>query len=226
MCGRFYFLGDDDAVQHAFPELVIPHKLAPRYNIAPGQPVAVIANTGAMLLDHFLWGLVPSWAKDPSIGRRLINARAETLAEKPTFRAALRRRRCLILADGFYEWYQPLDQLAKVPLAFHLQPRRLFTFAGLWEVWLSPDGSELYTCTIITTSANAFIAPYHQRMPVILDPAAYAAWLAPEERSPQELAHLLNPLPPDQLAAYPVSTLVNNARIDSPACLEPAERND
>lgn len=221
MCGRFFFFGDKDAVQMGFPQLVVPPELGPRYNIAPSQPVAVIANTDSQRLDHFLWGLVPSWAKDPGIGNRLINARAETLAEKPAFRAALRRRRCLILADGFYEWYQSPEGRTKIPMVFQLHPSGLFAFAGLWEVWLSPDGSELYTCTIITTSANDFVAPYHQRMPLILPPSSYAAWLDPCEHSPQELAHLLAPLPAEAMAAYPVSTAVNSARVDTPNCVEP-----
>ncbi|HEY3379472.1 MAG TPA: SOS response-associated peptidase [Armatimonadota bacterium] len=220
MCGRFYFYSDSDAVRASFPQLVIPHELGPRYNIAPSQPVAVIANTGKNRLDHFVWGLVPSWAKDPGIGNRLINARAETLAEKPSYRTAYRRRRCLILADGFYEWYQPRSQRAKIPMAFHLHPQRLFAFAGLWDVWHSPDGSEIYSCTIITTSANEFVAPYHQRMPVILQPSDYKEWLAPAECAPKELEHLLLPLPPEQMAAFPVSTLVNSATVDSPMCLE------
>lgn len=222
MCGRFFFYGDGEAIGEAFPDLVVPHPLAPRYNIAPGQPVAVIPNTRELKLDHFLWGLVPSWAKDPGIRNRLINARAETVAEKPAFRAALRRRRCLILADGFYEWFQPAGERAKTPLAFQTHPPRLFAFAGLWEVWYAPDGSELITVAIITTAANEFIAPYHQRMPLILSPADYAAWLDPEECAPQELSHLLQPPPPELLEAFPVSPLVNNARIDAPACLEPA----
>ncbi len=221
MCGRFFFFGDREAVQLEFPQLVVPSQLGPRYNIAPGQPVAVIANIGEQQLDHFLWGLVPSWAKDPGMGNRLINARAETLAEKPAFRAALRRRRCLIPADGFYEWYQPRAQHTKIPMVFQLHPARLFAFAGLWEVWQAPDGSVLYTCTIVTTSANAFVAPYHQRMPLILPPTSYAAWLDPCERSPQELAQLLTPLSPEEMAAYPVSTAVNNAKVDAPICLEP-----
>lgn len=221
MCGRFFFYGNNEAVQAAFPDLAIPYPLGPRYNIAPGQPVAVIPNTPNLRLDHFLWGLVPSWAKDPGIGGRLINARAETLAEKPAFRAAYRRRRCLILADGFYEWYQLLDRREKTPLAFQPHPPRLCAFAGLWEVWYAPDGSELFTVTIVTTAANAFMAPYHQRMPVILDPSTYAAWLDPDERAPEELAHLLQPLPPAWLEAFPVSTVVNSARIDAPTCVEP-----
>ncbi|HEY3375953.1 MAG TPA: SOS response-associated peptidase [Armatimonadota bacterium] len=221
MCGRFYFFGNSAAIQEVLPGLDIPHPIAPRYNIAPGQPVAVIPNTPTLRLDHFLWGLVPSWAKEPGIGMRLINARAETLAEKPAFRAALRRRRCLILADGFYEWFQPPEQRAKIPLAFRLHPPRLFAFAGLWEVWQSPDGGELYTVTIITTAANAFISQFHQRMPVILEPADYAAWLDPEERTPREMIRLLSPLAPERLEAFPVSPIVNNARIDQPVCLEP-----
>ncbi len=217
MCGRFFFYGDSEAIQAELPGLIIPHALAPRYNIAPGQPVAVIANTPTWHLDHFLWGLVPSWAKDPRIRHRLINARAETLAEKPAFRAAFRRRRCLILSDGFYEW-SPRE---KIPLAFRLHPPRLFAFAGLWAVWLGPDGSEIYSVTIITTAANAFVAPYHDRMPVILAPAAYADWLDPHEREPGELAHLLKPLAPELMEAFPVSTAVNNVRTDAPVCLEP-----
>lgn len=221
MCGRFFFFGNNEAIQIAFPDLAAPHPLAPRYNIAPGQPVAVIPNTLERRLDHFVWGLVPSWAKEVSIGNRMINARAESLAEKPSFRAAYRRRRCLIPADGFYEWYQPAGQRTKTPLAFRHHPPRLFAFAGLWEVWSAPDGGELFTATIITTAANAFVSPFHQRMPLILAPSSYTAWLTPDECAPAALAPLLQPLPPDWLEAFPVSPLVNNARIDEPACLEP-----
>lgn len=220
MCGRFFFFGDTARVQAELPGLDIPYDIGPRYNISPGQPVAVVVNAPRPRLDHFLWGLVPSWAKDTSLASRLINARAETLAEKPSFRAALRRRRCLILADGFYEWFQPPDQLAKTPMAFRLHPPRLFAFAGLWEAWLGPDGSEILSVAIITTAANAFIAPYHARTPVILDPAHYAAWLSPEECAPHEVLPLLQPPAPEMLEAFPVSTLVNNSRIDVPACLE------
>ena len=224
MCGRFFLSANAVTVKASFPHLAIPDApdvLPPRYNIAPGQPVAVIPNTPEQHLDYFLWGLVPSWAKDTAIGSRLINARVETLVEKPSFRAALRRRRCLILADGFYEWYQEPGAKSKTPLAFRLQSGKPFAFAGLWEVWHSPDGSELRSCTIITTAANALIERFHTRMPIILDPAQYDAWLNPEEESPQVVRALLQPIPATQMIVFPVSPLVNNARIDSPACVEP-----
>ena len=223
MCGRFFLFADVDTVQASFPQLVIPDApdvLPPRYNIAPGQPVAVVANTPEKRLDYFLWGLVPSWAKDIGITSRLINARVETLAEKPAFRAALRRRRCLILADGFFEWYQEPGATKKTPLAFRLRSGKPFAFAGLWEVWFAPDGSEIRSCTIITTAANALVERFHTRMPIILDPAQYDAWLNPEEASPEVLTALLHPVPVTEMIAFPVSTLVNNARINLPACVE------
>ena len=221
MCGRFYFFGNSEALQQALPGVIVPHAIAPRFNIAPGQPIAVVVNRPEWRIEHFLWGLVPSWAKDPGIGHRLINARAETLADKPSFRAALRRRRCLIFADGFYEWHESRVGQAKIPMVFRLHPPRMLAFAGLWEVWQAPDGSELMTVAIITTAANPFVARYHQRMPVILDPAVYAAWLNPEECSPAEVSPLLQPVAAEAMEAYPVSTLVNNVRNDVPACLEP-----
>ena len=224
MCGRFFLTANIASIQESFPGLELPEApdaLPPRYNIAPTQPVAVIANTREKRLDYFVWGLVPVWAKDPGMAGRLINARVETLAEKPTFRAPLRRRRCLIPADGFYEWYQPPGAKTRSPLAFRLRSGKPFAFAGLWEVWLSPDGSELRSCTIITTAANALIARFHTRMPIILDPANYADWLTVDEEAPAALLPLLTPIPATQLRAYPVSPLVNNARIDSPTCIEP-----
>lgn len=220
MCGRFFLFSDDETLQTALPGISVPEGLPPRYNIAPGQPVAVVPNAPQREMDFFLWGLVPSWAKDPGIGNRLINARAETVAEKPSFRAALRRRRCLILADGFFEWYQEPGAKAKTPLVFQLASGLPFAFAGLWEVWYAPDGSELRSCTIITTEANALIAPYHARMPVILHPADFAAWLNPEEVPPATLTPLLRPYPPEQMLAYPVSTLVNNIKFNSPDCIK------
>lgn len=195
MCRRFYFLGDNAAVQRRFPQLLVPHPLAPRYNIAPQQPVAVISNTNRNYLDHFLWGLVPSWAKEPGIGNRMTNVPAELLTEKPTFRTAFRRRRCLLPADGFY------GQRAGIPVAFHLNPPSLFAFAGIWDVWYSPDGSEIFSCAIVTTNANAVVAPYSKRMPVILDPASYETLLRPSECSPKMLEHVLVPYPASLMAA-------------------------
>ncbi len=220
MCGRFSLAAKTQQLAEAFAGVEFPAGVSPRYNIAPTQPVAVIANTGQNKLDFFLWGLIPSWAKDPAIGQQMINARAETLAEKPSFKAAYRRRRCLILADGFYEWRKEADGKTKTPLHIGLESGQPFALAGLWERWASPMGDEILSCTIITTSPNELMAAIHNRMPVILPPEAYALWLDPAERAATELAPLLRPFPAELMHAYPVSKLVNNPRNDSPACIE------
>lgn len=221
MCGRFTLAVDASQLQDAFPWLEIGGEITPRYNIAPNQPVAVVPNDGRNRLDFFLWGLIPSWAKDPRIGSRLINARAETLAEKPAFRAALRRRRCLILADGFYEWRKEADGRTKTPVYICLKSRAPFAFAGLWEVWQSPDGSEVLSCTIITTPPNELLAGIHNRMPAILPSQAYAQWLSPEEVSPSVLKALLRPYPSEEMLAYPVSPRVNRPEVDTPELILP-----
>ena len=221
MCGRFTLTVDPGQLQETFPWLSVPDDIHPRFNIAPSQPVAVVANEGQNHLDFFVWGLIPSWAKEPQIGNRLINARAETLAEKPAFRAAFRRRRCLVLADGFYEWRQDLGQKSKTPLFIHLKSRQPFAFAGLWEIWHSTDGSEIRSCTIITTQPNEMMEPIHNRMPVILSPEAYPLWLSPEEKGSSQLNPLLVPYPADQMTAYPVSRLVNSPQNDSPEVILP-----
>lgn len=220
MCGRFVLISDVDALQLAFNLTDIPQALPARFNIAPSQPVAVIANDAPQTLALFRWGLIPFWAKDAGIGASLINARAETAAEKPAFRAAFKRRRCLIPADGFFEW-QKTDR-GKVPLFIHLRDRRPFAFAGLWEIWFSPEGDELRTCTILTTSPNSFMEPIHNRMPVILPPEDYDAWLLPDEQPASMLLPLLRPYAADQMTAYAVSTFVNNPRNDTPECIEQA----
>lgn len=213
-------ISDVGALQLAFNLTDIPQALPARFNIAPSQPVAVIANDAPQTLALFRWGLIPFWAKDAGIGASLINARAETAAEKPAFRAAFKRRRCLIPADGFFEW-QKTDR-GKTPLFIHLRDRRPFAFAGLWEVWFSPEGDELRTCTILTTSPNSFMEPIHSRMPVILPPEDYAAWLLPDEQPAAALLPLLRPYDSGQMAAYAVSTFVNNPRNDTPECIEQA----
>lgn len=218
MCGRYFISLQYDELQAAFPDFAPPSTWQPRYNIAPTQPVPVVANDGQQRISLYLWGLMPAWAKDPSIGSRLINARAETLAEKPAFRAAFRRRRCLVLANGFYEWQVVPGQRTKMPLAIRLRSGEAFAFAGLWELW-RPDDTPLFTCTIITTEPNALLAPIHNRMPVILPRSAYAAWLDPAEREPRDLQALLAPYPAEEMLAYPVSTLVNNPANDTPACI-------
>jgi putative SOS response-associated peptidase YedK len=222
MCGRFSLTLTADQLSLAFPWLNVPRQIEPRYNIAPSQPVAVVANNNRHELDFFQWGLVPSWAKDPSIGNRMINARAETLAEKPSFRAAYRRRRCLILADGFYEWSSDPGRAAKVPYYLRLASSDPFAFAGLWEDWRAPDGSQLLSCTIITTRPNELVAPIHNRMPAILAPDAYDRWLSPDDEPAERLQPLLGPYPADDLVAYPVSRVVNNPANDVPECVLPA----
>jgi putative SOS response-associated peptidase YedK len=220
MCGRFTLTADISALQESFPWLGIPSGLEPRYNIAPSQPVAVVPNDGKNRLDFFTWGLIPSWAKDPSIGNRMINARAETLAEKPSFRNAFRRRRCLVLADGFYEWRKD-DGKSKTPMYIRLEDGSPFAFAGLWEIWNAPDGSQVLSCAIITTEPNPLMAKIHNRMPVILPQAAHMPWLHSGEADTKALSALLKPYPAEEMVAYPVSKLVNSPANDVPAVIEP-----
>jgi len=220
MCGRFTLTLDADQIQAEFPWVAVPQvEIAPRYNVAPTHPVAVVINEKPFQLDYYLWGLIPSWAKDVSIASRLINARAETLAEKPAFRAAYRRRRCLILADGFYEWQVVPGRKSKQPMYVHLKSSQAFAFAGLWEMWQAPDGSEARSCTIITTQPNELMTPIHNRMPVILPPAVYPLWLAAGEQPAAALQPLLKPYPAQEMEARPVSNAVNNPQYDDAACI-------
>jgi putative SOS response-associated peptidase YedK len=221
MCGRFTLTIDPFHLQQAFPWAVIPDDLSPRYNISPSQQVAVIPNTGDSRLSMFKWGLIPSWSKDPAIGDRMINARAETLAEKPSFRNAYRRRRCLILADGFYEWKQDPSMKSKQPVYIRFLDAHPFAFAGLWELWKSPDGSEVRSCTIITTQPNSLLEPIHNRMPVILPSDAYSQWLIPDDLPPAHLNALLVPYPASEMVAFPVSRMVNRPQTDAPDLIKP-----
>ncbi|PKN91162.1 MAG: hypothetical protein CVU44_20595 [Chloroflexi bacterium HGW-Chloroflexi-6] len=223
MCGRFTLTVDTADLQEAFAGFQFPANVGPRYNIAPSQPVLVLPNDGTKRADFFVWGLIPAWAKDPTIGMRMINARGETLAEKPSFRGSYRYKRCLIPASGFYEWQQEPGARGKTPYYIRLKDQQPFALAGLWDEWLGPDGSQLKTCTIITTSPNALVKKIHDRMPVILRPQDYAAWLAPESRQPQELNPLLAAYPAEEMEAYPVDRLVNQARLDSPEMIRPAQ---
>jgi putative SOS response-associated peptidase YedK len=223
MCGRFSLATDQKTLAETFTEFEIPEELGPRYNIAPSQPVAVVVNNGQNKVEFFQWGLIPSWAKDPQIGQRMINARAETLAEKPSFKTAYRRRRCLVLADGFYEWRKEPNSKAKTPMYIRLVSGEPFAFAGLWESWHRADDSTILSCTIITTTPNEFMAEIHNRMPVILPPDAYAAWLDPAERNPDQLQGFLKPYPAEQMTAYPVSRVVNSPQNDTPDCIVPVK---
>lgn len=222
MCGRFSFSGDD--IEERFDvELLKNLALTPRFNIAPGQDSPVVRHAdGKRTLRLHRWGLIPSWAKEASIGYKMINARAETLAEKPSFRKALERRRCLVPADGFYEWMK--EGRLKIPVRFILKSRETFAFAGLWESWKKPDGTDLLSFTIITTAANALIKSIHERMPVILPRELEGAWLDPALTDAAALEKFLAPYPPDRMEAYRVSTLVNSAKNDKPECIEPISK--
>jgi putative SOS response-associated peptidase YedK len=222
MCGRFTLTVDPADLQDAFPEFTFPNKVAPRFNIAPTQPVLVMPNNATNTADYFIWGLIPSWIKDPAIGSRLINARSETLADKPSFRSAYKYHRCLIFSDGFFEWQTQPNNKTKVPYLIRLKSGQPYAFAGLWEHWQSPDGSEINSAAIITTSPNELMASIHNRMPVILPVDAYAKWLDPAPRFPDDLNSLLVPYPAEEMLAYPVSTLVNSPANDRPEVVVPA----
>lgn len=223
MCGRFALLTPGEEIAAMFDLDSAPAGIVARYNIAPTQPVATVRlqpGTGRRELTYCHWGLIPSWAKDHSLAARMINARAETAAEKPAFRAAYKYRRCLIPASGFYEW-QPQNG-AKQPLYIHPAGGQLLALAGLWEHWQSPDGSEIDSCTILTTGPNAFMHPIHNRMPVIVDPADFELWLRTDGQRLDQLQHLLRPAPDELLTAHPVSTYVNSPRNEGPQCIAPA----
>jgi putative SOS response-associated peptidase YedK len=219
MCGRFVLTADTDAIQTAFDLTSVPDTMIPRFNIAPTQPVAVITNDDPHALTYYRWGLIPSWAKDRKVGSTLINARSETVDEKPSFRTAFKRRRCLIPTDGFFEWKKQGSD--KVPMFIHLKGRPVFAFAGLWEIWYSPEGDEVRTCSILTTEANSFMKTIHERMPVILPREEYATWLAADEQPPAVLKGMLKPYDPDQMTAYAVSRAVNKPINDTPETIEP-----
>jgi putative SOS response-associated peptidase YedK len=197
--------------------------LFPRYNLAPGQEAPVVVVEESRLLKMMKWGLVPFWAKDASIGDRMINARADTVAEKPSFKQALRQRRCLVLADGFFEWQRRPGQKKKVPVRFALKSGEPFAFAGLWERWKAPDGNVLHSFTIITTEANELVQPIHHRMPVILRAEQEQRWLDPNLRDVAALADLWNPYPSQGLTRYEVSTIVNSPANDVPECILPVK---
>jgi putative SOS response-associated peptidase YedK len=222
MCGRFTLTVNPADLQDTFSNYSFPAKFAPRFNIAPSQPVLAIPNDEKYTADFFVWGLIPMWAKDPTIGSRLINARGETLAEKPSFRGSYRHKRCIILADGFYEWKTIGDRKSKTPYFIHMQDRQPFAMAGLWDSWESPDGSSLKTCTIITTTPNELMEKIHDRMPVILHSRDYAKWLDAAPQTPESLQPLIKPFSADAMSAYPVSTLVNKPANDMPELVVPA----
>lgn len=230
MCGRFTSTSSIEDLASCFAvDEVRTDPLPARWNIAPTDPVVAVATRPGpdrrRALGVFRWGLVPPWAEHPSVGSRMINARAESVATKPAFRAALARRRCIIPADAFYEWSSAPGEGGKQPWAVRLASGAPMAFAGLWEVWRDPADPEaglLRTCAIVTTSANGALAPLHDRMPVVLDPSAWDTWLDPALDDPAELEALLVPAPSERFTTHPVSSLVNSVRRDGPELLEPA----
>jgi putative SOS response-associated peptidase YedK len=226
MCGRYNIIPDAPAwvaafgiTENAGKEI---SKMSPNYNVAPTQDVPIVRNnreTGARELVFAHWGLVPFWAKDSKIGNRMINARAETVAEKPAFRAAFRKRRCLVPANGFYEWKK--NASGKQPYLIQMKNQSPFAFAGLWESWHNPENdTHLQSCTIIVTAANGLMSPIHDRMPVILSSDNYGRWL---DSTMEDGASLLTPCPDDWLDSYPVSTYVNSPRNNDLRCVARAE---
>ncbi|BAU66413.1 hypothetical protein STA3757_38170 [Stanieria sp. NIES-3757] len=223
MCGRFTQTSSSSEIAKAFDLADVP-PLEPQYNIAPTQQVATILRSDPEREREFRWlrwGLIPNWAKDRSIGNKLINARAETVAQKPSFKSAFCHSRCLIIASGFYEWQQQENR--KQPYYIQKKDRSPFAFAGLYSTWKSQEGETLYTCTIITTEANELMKPIHKRMPVILEFTDYDLWLDPTVQQPELLQSFLQPYNSDKLKAYPVTPLVNQPRNNTPECLKSIE---
>lgn len=218
MCGRYSFAVEDELIKERFGVSVRSAIYKARYNCAPSQELAIISNEDPGELQFFRWGLIPFWAKDPKIGYKMINAKAETLAEKPSFRNAFRKRRCLVPADGFYEWKKNGD---KIPYRIVLDRGDPFSMAGIWERWNSSDGEIVHSFSIITTEPNELMAPIHNRMPVILMPDAEKRWL--EEADETILQGLLRPYPAYLMKAYPVSKLVNSPNNDTEEVTFPVE---
>lgn len=225
MCGRYSQRQPAEVIAQAFDVDNVP-ALEPRYNIAPTQPVSTVLQPSDSKNRQFKmmrWGLIPKWSKDSKIGAKLINARAETVAEKPAFKSAFRKRRCLVLADGFYEWQQQENTKQKQPYYFHLKDEQPFAFAGLWEQWQDASGEVIDSCTLLTTDANELMRPIHNRMPVILNPNDYERWIDPEVKEPERLQPLLRPYSTQEMIAYPVSTTVNRPSNDNAECIKSAE---
>ncbi len=222
MCARFFLFSPDEEIMRSFRMVKFP-RISPRFNIAPSQPVLAITNHQHHFnATHFQWGLIPGWSKDPSPAQAMINARSETAATKPSFKNAFRYRRCLIPANGFYEW-KSAGNRSKQAMCIRLKETPLFAMAGLWEQWQGPDGTELETCSVLTTTANSLLESIHPRMPVILNPNQYDRWLSSENTPLPQLESLLQTFPAEEMQAFPVSSYVNKVAHDSPACIEPIQ---
>jgi len=219
MCGRFSLVDPGEVLRELEPEIIECDLSRPRYNIAPTQEIpALIMRDGKRVLVDLKWGLVPAWAKDPTIGNRMINARAETLAQKPTFKNAFRKTRCLIPADGFYEWRK--QPSGKQPMWIRVEQGKPFAFAGLYDIWHAGEGDEIASCTIITTTPNELMQTIHDRMPVILPRDNYPYWLNPKTAGTTELMAMLQPYDAKRMQAHVVSTHINSPKNDDPRCIE------
>ena len=210
MCERYALESDMQFLEPRFKFAVSDLDVKPRYKIAPTQDVLTVTNNGERHAQFLRWGLVPFWAKDLKIGYRMINAKAETLAERSAFRNAFKKRRCLVIADGFFEWRK--EGKEKIPTYIFLKSREPFASAGLWETWKSPEDEVVRSCTIVTTEPNSFVEPIHSRMPVMLSEEAETLWLDPMTEDPEVLQQLLVPYPPESMDSSPVSTMVNSPR--------------
>ncbi|MFQ5779390.1 MAG: SOS response-associated peptidase [Nitrospiria bacterium] len=219
MCGRYSQTQLIKSISSLY-DLARSVELIPRYNIAPSQPAPVIiAEDGERVLDLYRWGLIPSWAKDPIIGNKMINARSETVLEKPSFKRLAKRNRCLVLSDGFYEWRREEGSKAKMPMRILMKSEELFAFAGLWDSWVDVEGKETRTFTVLTTSANVLMNKIHNRMPVILRDEFSDAWLD-EKVGLQDMTGVFDPYPDHEMEYYPVSKAVNSPKNDGPECWE------
>ncbi|PSL34321.1 putative SOS response-associated peptidase YedK [Planomicrobium soli] len=222
MCGRYSLFADYSAILERFgiEEISIDESdYSPSYNIAPSQQVVAVVNDGTKnRLGLLRWGLIPPWTKDSKIGYKMINARAETAAEKPSFRNAFKKKRCLIVADSFYEWRRTDDQ--KTPMRIKMKSGEPFAFAGLWESWKSPEGKTINTCSILTTIPNDLMATIHDRMPVVLSKEAEKVWLDPRVEDPEVLGELLKPFDAKEMEAYEVSPAVNSPKNNGPELIE------
>lgn len=226
MCGRFTLIAEPDKLKEIFDISDTSNcQWEARYNIAPTQNIATVlynSENEKRECRSLRWGLIPSWSKDSKMAARTINARAETLAEKPSFRSAFKRRRCLIIADGFYEWKKV--ETKKQPYYFQLEDKQPFAFAGLWEEWQSPEDEKITSCTIVTTEANELLQPIHHRMPVLLQQSDYETWLDPQLQKTELLKELLHPFEAEKMTMTAVSTKVNNPLHTSAECITPLGR--
>jgi len=221
MPGRFSLGKDADSLRESFPWLQVPDGYRARYNISPGQAIGVVTNEAPKQLDFLTWGLIPSWSKGVKMTKFLVNARAESVSTRLSFKSSFRRRRCLVFADGYYEWVKEKGRREKIPFYVQLRSRAIFAFAGIWDSWLSIDGSEIKSCCIITTDPNELVGEIHHRMGVILDQEDFDIWLQSGEAHPDELLDLLRPYPAEKMRYQEVSTYVTKKENDGEACIQP-----